>query len=135
MFGDLMENVYALDARSGRLLWRTRIDWAPGARVTGNVTIHRGTVYAPVSSLEEVLVMKMDLPCCTFRGAVAALDASNGEIKWKTYTIEDYPEYLGHNEMGQPRFGRPECRYGRGFSVDDKRGVVYVGNGNQFTEP
>lgn len=135
VFGDLMANVYALDARSGRLLWRQRIDWAPGARITGNVTIHRGVVYAPVSSLEEVLVMKMDLPCCTFRGAVVALAAADGAVKWKTYTIDGYAEYLGHNELGQPRFGPAGVPVWSGISVDDRRGVVYVGNGNQFTEP
>ena len=135
VFGDLMANVYALDARSGRLIWRTRIDWGPGSRITGNLTIHRGTVYAPVSSLEEVLAMKMDLPCCTFRGTVAALDAATGAIKWKTYTIDSYPEYLGHNEMGQPRFGPAGVPVWSGIAVDDQRGVVYVGNGNQFTEP
>jgi polyvinyl alcohol dehydrogenase (cytochrome) len=133
--GDLLANVYALDAENGRLKWRTRIDWTPGARVTGNLTLHRGVVYAPVSSLEEVQAMRMDLPCCTFRGAVVALDAASGEILWKTHTIEQYAEYLGENDMGVARFGPSGVPVWSGISVDDARGVVYVGNGNQFTEP
>jgi polyvinyl alcohol dehydrogenase (cytochrome) len=135
VFGDLMANVYALDLNDGSLRWRSRIDWSPGSRITGNLTIHKGVVYAPVSSLEEVLAMKMDIPCCTFRGAVAALDAGDGQIIWKTYTIDQYAEYLGDNEMGLPRFGPAGVPVWSGISVDDKRGVVYVGNGNQFTEP
>ncbi len=135
VFGDLLANVYALDADTGRVRWRTRIDWSPGSRITGNVTLHNGIVYAPVSSLEEVLAMRFDVPCCLFRGAVVALDALNGDIKWKTYTIDHYAEYLSHNEMGVPRFGPSGVPVWSGISVDDKRGVIYVGNGNQFTEP
>lgn len=135
VFGDLTANAYALDANTGALRWRTRVDWTPGARITGNVTVHKGVAYVPVSSLEEVAAMKMDLACCTFRGAVVALDVANGEIKWKTHTIDRYAEYLGTNEMGIARFGPSGVPVWSGISVDDKRGLLYVGNGNQFTEP
>jgi len=135
VFGDLMANAYALDADSGRLLWRTRVDWSPGARITGNVTLHGGRVYVPVSSLEEVLAMKLDTPCCLTRGSVVALDAATGEIQWKTYTIDQQAEYLGENEMGIARYGPSGVPVWSGISVDEKRGVVYAGTGNQFTEP
>lgn len=135
VFGDLLANVYGLDARTGQLRWRTRVDWTPGARITGNVTLDGGIVFVPVSSLEEVQAMRMDLPCCTFRGAVVALDAASGERRWKTHTIEHYAEYLGHNDMGVARFGPSGVPVWSGIAVDRKRGVVYVGNGNQFTEP
>ncbi len=135
VFGDLMANAYALDAGTGRLVWRTRVDWGPGSRITGNVTLHGGQVYVPVSSLEEVLVMKMDIPCCLFRGSVAALDAATGAVNWKTWTIDRYAEYLGDNDMGVARFGPAGVPVWSGISVDERRGVVYVGNGNQFTEP
>jgi len=135
VFGDLLANVYALDVATGELRWRTRVDWTPGARITGNVTVNAGVAYVPVSSLEEVAAMKMDLPCCTFRGAVVALDLAGGAIKWKTHTIDRYAEYLGTNEMGVERFGPSGVPVWSGISVDDKRGLLYVGNGNQFTEP
>lgn len=135
VFGDLMANVYALDAATGQLRWRSKIDWTPGARVTGNLTLHKGMVYAPVSSLEEVQAMRFDLPCCTFRGAVVALDAATGAVQWKSHTIDQYAEYLGENELGVSRFGPSGVPVWSGISVDDKRGVIYVGNGNQFTEP
>lgn len=135
VFGDLMANVYALDAASGELRWRARADWTPGARITGNVTVHDGVAYVPVSSLEEVAAMKMDLPCCTFRGAVVAFDLRNGEVLWKTHTIDRYAEYLGTNAMGIDRFGPSGVPVWSGITVDAKRGLLYVGNGNQFTEP
>lgn len=135
VFGDLMANVYALDARSGALRWRARADWTPGARITGNVTVHNGVAYVPVSSLEEVAAMKMDLPCCTFRGAVVAFDLASGEMLWKTHTLDRYAEYLGTNAMGIDRFGPSGVPVWSGITVDEKRGLLYVGNGNQFTEP
>ena len=135
VFGDLMANAYALDVDSGRLLWRQRVDWSPGARITGNVTLQGDQVFVPVSSLEEVLAMRMDIACCLTRGAVVALNARTGEVQWKTHTIEQYPEYLGENEMGVERFGPSGVPVWSGISVDEKRGVIYVGNGNQFTEP
>ncbi|MGR8920030.1 MAG: outer membrane protein assembly factor BamB family protein [Gammaproteobacteria bacterium] len=135
VFGDLLANVYGLDASTGRLRWRTKVDWTPGARVTGNVTLHRGVVYVPISSLEEVQAMRFDLPCCTFRGAVVALDAASGEIRWKTHTIDRYAEYLGENAMGVARFGPSGVPVWSGLAIDEKRGLLYAGNGNQFTEP
>lgn len=135
VFGDLLANAYGLDAATGRLRWRTRVDFTPGARITGNVTLHDGVVYVPVSSLEEVQAMKLDLPCCTFRGAVVALDADTGAVKWKTYTIDRYAEYLGENAMGVARYGPSGVPVWSGLSVDAARGVIYAGNGNQFTEP
>lgn len=135
VFGDLLANAYGLDAASGGLRWRTRVDWTPGARITGNLTLHRGVVYVPVSSLEEVQAMKLDIPCCTFRGAVVALDAATGRVLWKTHTIDRYAEYLGDNAAGIPRYGPSGVPVWSGIAVDDARGVVYVGNGNQFTEP
>lgn len=135
VFGDLLANAYGLDAATGALRWRTRVDWTPGARITGNVTLHGGVAYVPVSSLEEVQAMRMDLPCCTFRGSVVAIDAASGVVKWKTWTIDGYAEYLGENDMGVPRFGPSGVPVWSGLSVDEKRGLLYAGNGNQFTEP
>jgi polyvinyl alcohol dehydrogenase (cytochrome) len=135
VFGDLLANVYGLDATNGRLLWRTRVDWSPGTRITGNVTFHDGVVYVPLSALDEVLAAKMDIPCCLSRGAIVALNAATGSIKWKSYTIEEYPEYLGHNDMGIARYGPSGANVWSGISIDEKRGLIYFGTGEQHTEP
>ena len=73
VFGDLGANVYGLNAETGQLLWRARADWTPTSRITGNVTVHDGVAYVPVSSLQEVLNLgkHKEYPCCTF-GAAAS---------------------------------------------------------------
>lgn len=135
VFGDLLANVYALDVSTGRLRWRVRVDSQPSARVTGNVTLHEGRVYVPVSGMQEVLGMRMDLPCCTFRGSVVALDAVDGRQLWKSWMIAEPAGWIGKSPHGVDRFGPSGVPVWSGISVDPDRGVVYVSNGNQFTEP
>ena len=135
VFGDLMANVYALDAETGKLLWRAKADWTAGSRITGNLTAHRGRVYVPVSSIQEGLNLSTRFPCCTFRGSVVAYDLRSGAQVWKTMTIDDEPQYLGKTVNGHNRYGPSGVPVWSGISVDEKRGVLYVATGNQFTEP
>src|SRR6185312_8000321 len=77
--GDLKANVYALDARTGKLLWETKVDDNFTARVTAAPSLHEGTLYVPVSSWEEFNARTLDYPCCTSVGSVVALNASAGK--------------------------------------------------------
>jgi polyvinyl alcohol dehydrogenase (cytochrome) len=133
--GDMLANVYGLDARSGKLLWQRRVDSGPSVRITGNVTLHGGVAYIPVSSFQEVWSMRGDIPCCSFRGSMVALNASTGVEKWKTFTIDQPLRFLGKTATGVNRYGPSGVMVWSGISVDDERGVVYVTTGNQFTEP
>ncbi len=137
VFGDLGANVYALNAQTGALLWRNKADWTPTSRITGNLTAHAGTVYVPVSSLQEVLNVggKKERPCCTFRGSVVAYDLRTGEQRWKTYTIDQEPQFLGKTKKGTDRYGPSGVVVFSAVTVDDKRQLLYVPTGNQMTEP
>ncbi|MCC7411079.1 MAG: PQQ-binding-like beta-propeller repeat protein [Gammaproteobacteria bacterium] len=132
---DTNANVYGLDADTGRLRWQRRVDLQPDARVTGNVTVHAGTVYVPVSSLEEANAIRADLPCCTFRGSVVALDAATGERKWRTSMIDGPLLYLGKSSKGIDRFGPSGVTVWSVPTVDEKRGLLYIATANQMTEP
>ena len=88
-FGDVAAHAYALDAATGALLWKVKVDPHRAARVTGAPTLHDGVLYVPVSSIEEAFAARSDYECCTFRGSVVALDAETGAEIWKTYTIAD----------------------------------------------
>ncbi len=65
-FGDQKANVYALDAASGQLLWKVRVDDHFAARVTAASLLHKGVLYVPVASFEEVLPLSPSYECCTF---------------------------------------------------------------------
>ena len=98
-FGDTGANVYAVDADSGELLWKRRVDAHPFARVTGTPTLHDGRLYVPISSLEETAANQPGYECCTFRGSLMALNARTGDIVWQTYTIGP-SQAMGKNAAG-----------------------------------
>ena len=79
MFGDFRATAYALDAETGELVWKTKVDDHAMARVTGSPSYADGRLYVPVSSTEEVPASRPNYPCCTFRGSVVALDAATGK--------------------------------------------------------
>ena len=134
-FGDIHGNAYALDASNGELLWKVRIDSHPLARVTGNPRLYQGRLYFPVASLEEDESRSANYVCCTFRGVVAALDASTGKQIWKTYTIPEKPKLIKKNSLGLDYMGPSGAGVWTTPIVDAKRRALYFGTGNSFTEP
>ncbi len=134
-FGDIRGNVYALDASNGETLWKTLSDTQPLARITGNVRLHGGRVYVPVASLEEDESRSPQHVCCTFRGAVVALDADTGKQIWKTYTIPEEPKFIKKNSAGVDYMGPSGSGVWTTPIVDTKRRALYFGTGNSFSEP
>src|SRR4029077_18430900 len=69
LFGDLTGWFYALEAESGKLLWKVRVEEHDSTRLTGAPTAHNGVVYVPVASWEETRGSDPEYACCTFRGS------------------------------------------------------------------
>ena len=83
-FGDQKANMFGLDAQSGKLLWKVKVDDHPVAQITGAPTLYEGRLYVPMASAEERTAgLGMTYPCCTFRGSVTALDAGTGNRSGK----------------------------------------------------
>src|SRR5207237_8003272 len=104
-FGDLAATMYAVEAATGKLLWKTSLDKHRAARITGSPRLYEGRLYVPVASLEEASAGVGDYECCTFRGSVVALDATTGKEIWKTYTIPEQPRRVGKNKHGVNEWG------------------------------
>ena len=134
-FGDVNASAYAVDAATGELLWKTKVDDHPVARITGAPKLYQGRLYVPVSSIEEVNAGSSSYPCCKFRGSVVALDAVTGKQLWKTYSIPDAPTANGKNKAGTDRFGPAGAAIWSSPTLDLKRKLIYVGTGNQYTDP
>jgi len=135
VFGDLLGNVYALNSETGKLIWRKSADFQANRRITGSLTVHNGRVYVPVSSLQEALTFSSDISCCTFVGSVVAFDLASGDRVWQTYMIDEPLRHLGKTPKGVNRFGPSGVAVWSVPTVDEKRGVIYVGTANQYTEP
>ncbi len=134
-FGDLKGNVFAVDAVSGEPIWKKQVDDHKFARVTGAPKLHDGKLYVPVSSVEEVPAAQPAYECCTFRGSVVALESATGTQIWKTYTIQEKPQQVGTNARGTALFKPAGAAVWSSPTIDARKGIVYVGTGNSYTDP
>jgi polyvinyl alcohol dehydrogenase (cytochrome) len=132
--GDRAANVYALDAATGALIWKTHVDDHPFARVTASPTYHNGRLYVGVASGEETAGAVPEYECCTFRGSLVALDASNGARVWKTYTIEE-PQRRAKNRIGTQMWGPSGAPIWSSPAIDVQKNAVYVTTGNNYSGP
>jgi polyvinyl alcohol dehydrogenase (cytochrome) len=134
-FGDQHANAYAVDAATGRLLWKVHLDEHPAAQITGAPTLAGDRLYVPVSSLEEVTGADPKDECCKFRGSVSALDAATGKVIWKSYTIPEEPKPLGKNSQGVQLWGPSGAGVWSSPTVDLKSRRVYVTTGDNYSDP
>ncbi|MFL6416044.1 MAG: PQQ-binding-like beta-propeller repeat protein [Bryobacteraceae bacterium] len=134
-FGDIHGNVYAIDASTGEQIWKINVDPHPFVRITTAPKVYEGRVYVPVTSLEEGEASNPVGVCCTFRGMVVALDSESGRQIWKTYTIAEKPKFLGKNSAGKDLMGPSGAGVWTSPALDPKRRALYIGTGNQFSEP
>jgi polyvinyl alcohol dehydrogenase (cytochrome) len=133
-FGDLAGNVHAVDAQTGRPVWRRRVDAHPNATITGTPTLHAGVLYVPVSSLELVRPVDPQYACCTFRGSVVALDAATGSIRWQTFAVSE-PRRVGQNPIGVDRHAPSGAPIWNAPTIDAQRNLLYVGTGENYSSP
>lgn len=133
-FGDIRANAHAVDAESGVLLWKAQIETHPAARITGAPALYNGRLYVPVSSIEEVSGQSPNYSCCTFRGSVAALDATTGKQLWKGYTVLDPAKAYKTNKNGTQLMGPAGAAVWSSPTIDEKRKLVYVSTGNSYTD-
>ena len=134
-FGDQAANVYGVDAATGTLLWKRRIDDHPRAVVTGAPALHAGRLYVPVSSRVESQVRNPNYPCCRFRGSMVAMDAANGNVLWKTYTIPDAAQPIGKNSIGTQLWGPSGVPIWTAPTIDEERNLLYASTGNNYSIP
>ncbi|MEZ5499939.1 MAG: PQQ-binding-like beta-propeller repeat protein [Steroidobacteraceae bacterium] len=133
-FGDLIGRVYAVEALTGKEVWRIKADDHPNATITGSPVYRNGVLYVPVSSLEEASA-DPSYPCCTFRGSVLALRAATGDQLWKTYSIEQAPREVGERPSGVKVFAPSGAAIWNTPTLDAKRGLLYVGTANNYSRP
>jgi len=134
-FADIVARVYAVDARTGELRWARKVAEHPYATITGALALHDGTVYVPLSSLEVTAAADPSYACCTFRGAVIALNAASGDEVWRTHTIEQEPRKAGKTRAGTDILAPSGAPVWNSPTIDPARGRLYVGTGENYSSP
>jgi len=134
-FGDGASFTYAVDASTGKLIWKTKVDDFPVARITGSLLFYKGRVYVPVASGEEAAGASPNYECCRFRGSMVALDASTGKQIWKTYTIPEEPHKTTKNKIGTQLWGPSGAPIWSSPAIDEKHNALYATTGDNYSDP
>jgi len=135
LFGDREGWFYSLDAETGRLAWKKRVDDHAAARITGAAVVQGDVVYVPVASGEEGSARDDKYACCSFRGSVVALRIADGSQVWKTYMIAEQPRKRGVNALGAEEWGPSGAGIWSAPTIDAKRGLLYVTTGDNYSAP
>jgi polyvinyl alcohol dehydrogenase (cytochrome) len=115
--------VFAVDKKTGNLLWITTVDEHPGAIVTQSALVGNERVFVGVASAEEGFATDPTYPCCSFRGSVLALDLKTGQMLWKTYMTPEGKGFSGTAVWGSTPV------------IDGARNSLYISTGNNYTVP
>ncbi len=132
-FGDVRATAHAVDAETGKLLWKVKLDEHPAARITGAPTLVNGRLYVPMASIEEASAAQPTYACCTFRGSVSALDAATGKKYWQSYSVSDPAKPYKTSKNGIELKGPAGASVWSSPTVDLKRKLVYAATGNSYT--
>ena len=134
VFGDAQANLYALDAATGRLLWKTDVDDFPVGRISGSPTLYNGRIYVGIASGEEASGANPTYECCKFRGSVVSVDADTGKTLWKTYMLDE-PKPTKKNAVGTQLWGPSGAPVWSAPAIDAKLNRLYVTTGNNYSDP
>jgi polyvinyl alcohol dehydrogenase (cytochrome) len=135
-FGDVAGNIYSVGGTDGALLWKAHLNDHPNATITGSPQLYDGRLFVPMSSREWATAADPNYACCTFRGGIAAFDATNGKMLWKNYSIPEKPVDTGkRNPLEVPIIGPSGAPIWNSPTVDSQRGLLYVGTGESYTSP
>lgn len=133
-FADYSTNAYALDVRTGKLLWKHRAGFDPQSTTTGSVAVYGGMVYIPISSVEVATALNGRYPCCTSSGGIVALDATTGRLIW-THRVLPQASLTGKNKKGKPVYGPSGAPVWSSPTIDVKRNQLYIGTGENYSLP
>lgn len=134
-FGDARASAYAVEAGTGKLIWKTKVEDAAGAGITGSLVFYRDRVYVPVRGNDEVSAVQPKFECCRFRGSLAALDAATGEQVWKTYTVAEEPHPTKTNGVGTQLWGPSGVPIWTTPAIDPKLNLIYATTGDNYSKP
>ena len=134
-FGDIIANLYAVDANTGELIWQTSPDEHHSATLTGTPAFANGNLYVPVSSLEVVTAANPDYACCTFRGHVVAVDGNDGSMLWDSYAIPDAPSSVGTTSVGTDMMGPSGAPVWTSPTIDVEKNLLIFGTGENYSSP
>jgi polyvinyl alcohol dehydrogenase (cytochrome) len=134
-FGTANGRTHAVRAATGEAAWVSDVRDHSMGMLTGAPVYHEGRVYVPVSSSEVIMAILPWYGCCTFRGSVVALDATDGKLLWRTHVVAEEPVVTGSHFVFVQRHGPSGAPIWSAPTIDPARGLLYVGTGENYSSP
>jgi polyvinyl alcohol dehydrogenase (cytochrome) len=137
-FGDYRAkgaSVYAVDAATGKLIWKTLVDESVYSHITGAPVLAAGKLFVPLTANDDASAGKPTFECCRMRGSLVALDSGTGLQLWKSYTIPTEPHPTYKNSLGVQQWGPSGAGIWSAPTVDLAKRAVYVTTGDGHTAP
>ena len=132
--GDQGAAIHAVDAATGEQIWHQDVALFDASVTTGAAVQHGDKLFVPISAFGVALAMQPEYECCTSHGGVQALDAATGKKLWTTrMTDAARPTYK--NRLGVQMWGPSGAAVWSTPTIDAKRGVLYVGTGENTSSP
>lgn len=128
--GDANGYVHALNASNGSEQWKTFAGTDPRLHyITGGLQLYQDKLFVPVSSKEVFDTKYNSNACCSSHGMLVKLDIVSGEIDWRYHTTADATIKTSGRigPSGAPVWTTP--------AIDPKRNAVYIGTGENYSEP
>ncbi|MEO8711380.1 MAG: PQQ-binding-like beta-propeller repeat protein, partial [Parafilimonas sp.] len=134
-FADGSTYTYAVDVKTGKILWSVRAGVDPLAMNTGTPVVYAGKIFVPISSIEVAVAADTNYNCCTSSGGVAALDAKTGNFIWYHRVVADTAIAQGKKSNDKPFYGPSGAPVWCSPTVDIKRNLLYIGTGENYSLP
>ena len=134
IFGDVAPLVHMIDATTGQEIWHQSVRLTSLSNGTGTPFLYKDRVYVPLSASEINFGADPNHECCKTHGAVFALEAATGRIIWAAHTMQDAKPVRDRGD-GKMLWGPSGAPIWNSPSIDEKRGLLYVGTGEATSEP
>ena len=134
-FADFSTNVYAINLNTGKQIWNKRAGFESESAVTGSVAVYGGKVFVPITSIEVGSAANGAYNCCFSSGGLVALNEKTGNEIWQHRVVADAAKESGKKKNGKPFYGPSGAPVWCSPTVDAKRGLVYIGTGENYTRP
>lgn len=133
-FGDVSSTVHAVDTLTGAPIWKRKVGLFDASTLTGGIALHEGKLFVPLSAFGVALARNPEYECCKSHGAVRALDAATGEIRWTT-RMTPPAEKTYRSDVGTQMWGPSGAAVWTTPTVDAQRERIYIGTGENTSTP
>jgi polyvinyl alcohol dehydrogenase (cytochrome) len=130
--GDLNGVIHAVDASSGKQVWKRFVGTDTANHIiTGTPIYAGGKLFIPVSTLEAIATVFRDGVCCRSHGMAQAVSPYTGEQVWTFNVTADAQVQPGNPSRLGPNGGSVWSSP----AADTERQLLFVGTGQNLTRP